>query len=308
MYGEAGHRPKQPLAKILLVTVLVVLLLCVVRFLNLVMWWNVTRLELSTTQLTRVENYHFLGLSSYEKAEKKCQYFSQVRPTGETIVSYFDPVHPVVFLVDKGDQRGFVNLGLMTVYPGPGLTAFIFYPADIVESKRKNSPGKAVYFGNSLFPGLFQTLAKYIAGSGGRDQPPGSGISYIINPLEDSKYLKVPYMVYFYLPMVLIFILGVHYGGAFYISFFYYLGLFLLFDFRKVLFIIPFSWLIKLLGIEVSPLAAFITAALVLTLFAVLAFVGISYYRRLAPAERRLGLWSKGLIFFFLLCPLFLRF
>jgi hypothetical protein len=313
MYDASQYKEKAPLGKILLVIGFVVVLLLVIRFLNLILWWNVTRLELTHDPLTeaRVGDYSFLGFSGSEAAREKLANLVTLHKVREiTVISYFDFLHPAVFLIQSRSSKPYVNLGRMSVYPDKGFTALFFHPTEILETRRQEAGRYAVYFGNSLFPKLYETLAGYISskgrGEGAKDK--GAGISFMVKSIEETRYLTIPYYIYFYLSLLAIFILGAHYGSAFYISFFYYLGLFLLFDFKKVLLIVPFQWLINLLGVNISqPLAVIITAGIV-TLFAAGGFIGILNSCRREQVGFNLTIWGKGLIFFFLLLPLSLRF
>lgn len=305
LYDKSQYKPKISIVKILFVIIFVLGLLFAVRFLNQMLWWNVTKWEIKSSQTGRIESFNFLGLANIEKAQKKLSYFSQTSIQEKTIVSYFDLVHPAVFIINNKGAKSFVNIGMMNVYPEPGITTLSFYPSEIIETKRENSPAKALYFGHCLFPKLFETLAAHISGDGA-----GKGISFIFNPVEDSKYLKIPYMLYFFLPLLIIILLGAHYP-KFIISFFYYAGLFLLFDFKRVFFSVPFSWLTNLLGLEVSHLVSAIISALMLTVFIAAGFAGIFYKRRRDPMDYRgyyLTYWGRGLVIFFILLPLVLRF
>ncbi len=317
MYDASQYKEKAPLGKILLVIGFVVVMLLAVRFLNLILWWNVTRLELTHDHdpLTkaRVGDYSFLGLSGNEAARKKLVNLVTLQRVREvTVTSYFDFLHPAVFLIHSRSNKPYVNLGRMSVYPDKGFTALFFHPTEILETRRQKTGRYATYFGSSLFPALYEKLAGYISsngmGEGAKDK--GEGISFIVKPIEETEYLKIPYYFYFYLTLLAILILSAHYGSTFYISFFYYLGLFLLFDFKQVLFIVPFQWLINLLGNNISQTLAVIISASIVTLFVIGGFIGIfnSRKRNKDQVGYNLTVWGKGLIFFFLLLPLSLRF
>ncbi len=313
--SQYKYKIKTPLGKILLVISLVVVLLLAIRFLNLFLWWNVTRLELTHDHeppaKARVGDYRFLGLSGYEAAQKKLMDAVTLQRVREvTVISYFNFLHPAIFLIHSRSSKPSVNLGRMSVYPDKGYTALFFHLSEILETRRKETGTHAAYFGSSLFPVLYENLASYISSSrtGERARSKGQGISFIIEPLEDTEYLKIPYYLYFYLSLLAILILSAHYGSTFYISFFYYLGLFLLFDFKKALFTIPFLWLINLLGVNISQTLAAVISAGIVTLFVIGGFIGIFSSRKRDQLGYNLTAWGKGLIFFFLLLPLSLRF
>ena len=315
LYDASQYKIKTPFGKILAAIGFVVVLLLAIRFLNLILWWNVTRLELTHDHdplaKARVGDYRFQGLSGYEAARKKMMDAVALQRVREvTVISYFDFLHPAIFLIHSRSSNPYVNLGRMSVYPDKGYTALYFHLSEILETRRKETGTHAAYFGRSLFPVLYETLAGTISGSriGERTSSKGQGISFILEPLEETAYLKIPYYLYFYLSLLAILILSAHYGSTFYISFFYYLGLFLLFDFKKALFTIPFQWLINLLGVNISQTLAAVISAGIVTLFVIGGFIGIFSSRQRDPVDYNLTVWGKGLIFFFLLLPLFLRF
>jgi succinate dehydrogenase hydrophobic anchor subunit len=305
MYNASHYDMSAPLGKVLLITAVILVLLFAVRFLNLTLVWNVTRLEVTKDPLTKVGDYKFLGLSGYEAAREKLKNTLTLHAK-KTIISYFDLLHPAVFLIHCSETNTFVNLGITTVYLQPGTTAVSFYATEIIETKRNGEQTGVVYYGSSLFPSLYEKLANYISGSGGGKEAPR--ISFVLKEIEDAAYLKIPYYLYFYLPLLVILTLGGRYGLTFYISFIYYLGLFLLFDFKKVLFTVPFSWLINLLGLKISPTTAAIVSAVVLIPFVFGIFAGILHSRKQDPLEKVLTSWGKGFIVFFILLPLALRF
>lgn len=305
LYNESQSREKVSVLKIIIAIMMVPLLLFALRFLNHMLWWNVSKLELKSSKTAGIEDFTFLGLSTYNKAQKKLVLISQTTIKDKSIVSYYDIIHPNVFIVNNRGAGRFVNLGLMNVYAEPGITTLFFHPSEIIEPRRENVPVKAFYFGISLFPQLFKTLAKQI--SAGENE---RVMSFILNPIEDSKYLKIPYMVYFFLPLLVIIMLGAGHR-KFFISFFYYPGLLLLFDFKRIFFIAPFSWLTDLLGIDVSRTAAAIISAIIVTLFIVGGFWGILSKHKKESLDHTgcyLTVWGKGLIIFFFLLPLALRF
>lgn len=310
VYDPSHHLTKEPVTKILLVGAAVILMLAAFRFINLIICWNASKLAITSNPITRerLGNYTFLGLSNHADAGKKLdtELGLQIRPF--TVVSYFDLLHPSVFLIHSRARNAVINTGIMMTYPSTGFTDIYFHPTEIVETRRKETGSQAVYYGSSLFPGIYHAIAGSMTGSGIGEGTPRRGLSFILNQLEDSDYLKIPYYAYFYLPLLTILILAAFYGRVFYISFFYYAGLFLLFDFKRVLFTIPFSWLIDIVGVDISPSVAAIGSAVLLTVFVIGGFAGIFTNRKKIPTEQVLTAWGKGLIILFLLLPLALRF
>lgn len=299
--------------KVLLVSLLILLMLVAARFINLTICWNAVKLELQGNPSIPLMNYRFLGLSDYETAQGKLTGLvnSQIREF--TVVSYYDLFHPAVFLIHSRSKTPLVNVGIMNVLPGKGFVDYFFHPTEILEARSNETNRQAVYYGSAIFPAIYWNIARRLSGqevgeeAGTKSRP----ISFIINPVEDADYLKIPYYVYFYFPLLLILILTAFYGKPFCISFFYYIGLLLLFDFRRVLFTIPFSWFINLLGLNISPTMAAVIAVAWAILFFFGGLSGIVYVinkRKENLGTIQLTIWGKGLIVFFILLPLFLRF
>lgn len=301
--------------KVLMVSLIILLMLVAAHFINLTICWNAAKLELTGNTMIPLTNYKFLGLSDYETARERLTGLvnSQIREF--TVVSYYDLFHSVVFLVHSRSKNPLVNVGIMNVLPGKGFVDYFFHPTEIIEVRSNEISRQAVYYGSSIFSPIYWNIASRLSGQGeGVGEKAGASaqpISFIINRVEDADYLKIPYYVYFYFPLLLILILTAFYGKPFCITFFYYLGLFLLFDFRKVLFTIPFSWLINLLGLNISPTMAAVIAVGLAILFILGGLSGIVYVinkRKEQMGNIQLTIWGKGLIVFFILLPLFLRF
>jgi len=149
----------------------VVVLLLAIRFLNLILWWNVTRLELTHDHdplaKARVGDYRFQGLSGYEAARKKMMDAVALQRVREvTVISYFDFLHPAIFLIHSRSSNPYVNLGRMSVYPDKGYTALYFHLSEILGNPTKGKPAHTpLILGRSLFPVLYETLAGTISGS-----------------------------------------------------------------------------------------------------------------------------------------------
>ena len=132
IYNASQHKEKAPLGKILLVIGFVLVMLLAIRFLNLILWWNVTRLELTHDHnplvKARVGDYRFLGLSGNKAARKKLENLVTLQRVRKvTVTSYFDFLHPAVFLIHSRSNKPYVNLGRMSVYPDKGFTALFFH-------------------------------------------------------------------------------------------------------------------------------------------------------------------------------------
>ncbi|UCH93672.1 MAG: hypothetical protein JSV88_25855 [Candidatus Aminicenantes bacterium] len=271
-----------------------VILLVVFRFINLTAWWFVTHLELTDKAPDKQVKYSFLHLSNYEKAKKRCLDLSQRQypVTNVTVVSYFNFLQPAVFLVHTKAKFSAVDLGRVVVPLDPGLFTFRMYLSDVMEKQWDHHIQRG-YLGTSI---LLSIARK-------KKPTADKNISFIMKSMEKSTYLKIPYLVYFYLPLVLIFILASFYTPAVFTSFFYYPVLFLLFDFKNLLFTVPFNWLTQLLKIKDTSSIEGVAAVVVVVLFTLLGFIGLVNWKK-----RRDIFKEKLMVLFFILLPIFLRF
>jgi hypothetical protein len=272
---------------------ILILLLVVFRFINLTMWWFMTHLELTNKPPDKQVKYTSLHLSSHGKAKEKCLDLSQrYPPTNVTVVSYFNLLHPGVFLVHNKAKHATVDLGRMTVILGPGLFTFRMHLTDMIE-KQRDQTVQQTPFATSILLSFFIK----------EDPAASKDISFILKSREKTKYLDIPYFIYFYLPLVLILIFSSLYSPAVFTSFFFYPGLFLLFDFKTVLFRAPFSWLTQLFNITDTTPVEGVGAVVVAVLFTLLGIYGLLNWK-----NRRDIFKEKLTVFFFVLLPLFLRF
>jgi hypothetical protein len=270
-----------------------VLLLVVFRFINLTTWWFVTHLELTRKFTGRDVKYTSLHFSNYNNAQEKNRELSQKHPTATvTVVSYFNLLHPAVFVIQNKAKFSAVDLGRMTVTVGPGRFIFKIYLADVIE-KQWNHNTQRTRFGTSILP-FFSTKK---ASQAGQD------VSFILKPLKKSKYLDIPYLMYFYLPLALILFFSFFYTRAVFTSFFYYTGLFLFFDFKDILFAVPFNWLTQLFNIKDTTSFEGVAAGVLVSLFTILGFVGIFKWKEMRDIFK-----EKLIVLLFILLPIFLRF
>lgn len=303
VYDPNQFKKTRPKVNIFYLIGLLVILLVVFRFINLTLWWFMGKLELTSLvyqpakmlMLTENVNYSFLDFSNYKKAEKKCREFAQQHPGDKTIhvAAYFNLLHPGVFLIQNNNGNSFVDLGRIIVTAAPGLSTFTLYVSDFIEKHRNHKKTKK-HLGTSL---LLSSLLPL------KTQDTGNRITFILKPPEKLKYLNIPYLLYFYLPLVLILIFSHMYSRAVFLSFFYYLFLFLLFDFRAVLFTVPFNWVMESFDLVPSGLIETWGAMVVTLLFTLLGIIGIFSWK-----NRRNIYKERLIVLFFLLLPLFLRF
>ena len=296
MYDEKKFkRTRLQVNKLHLFGILLILLM-IFRFLNLFMWWVVNKSELIHKPADKHVNYAFLGFSNYKSANQKRLQLAQKQPAGTTapttVVSYFNLLHPGIFLIQNNERLSPVDLGKVIVTAEPGFSTFKLYLSDIIEKKENHN----------IYSTRFKTsiLSKVLFS---KDQTSRREISFLLKSPEKSKYLKIPYLVYFYIPLLMIIILSYSYTGAVLTSFFYYPILFLLFDFRDLFFTVPFQWLTQSLSIKVPGSLEDAAAVFVVFMFTLLGIIGLSKWKK-----RRDIFNERLMVLFFLFLPLFLRF
>lgn len=303
VYDPDQFKKKGPKVNIFHLIGLLVILLVVFRFINLTLWWFMGKLELKNLvyqpakmlMLTKNVDYTFLDFSNYKKAEKECREFALNNPGDKTIhvAAYFNLLHPGIFLIQNNNGNSFVDLGRIIVTAAPGLSTFTLYMSDFIEKRRNHEKAKK-HLGTSL---LLSTLLPQ------KQQDAGNRITFILKPPEKLKYLDIPYLLYFYLPLVSILIFSHLYSRAVFLSFFYYSFLFLLFDFRAVLFTVPFNRVMESFDLVPSGLMETWGAMAVALLFTLLGIIGIFSWKK-----QRNIFKERLIVFFFLLLPIFLRF
>jgi hypothetical protein len=269
------------------------LLLVVFRLINLAMWGVVTRLELANKPLDPQVKYTFHHLSSYAKAEAQARELS-LKPGAPPVivVSYFNFLHPAVFLVRNKAAFAAVNLGRVVIPLKAGSFTFKIHLSGGIEYQGEHTRG---YFrtDQSL---LLDFVTK-------KDPAADKNISFILEPREKLKYLEIPYHIYFYLPLVVISIFFSVYSRAVLAAFFYYTGLFLLFDFKVLFLKMPFTWLMPALGIEAGSPGESLIAVGAVVLFTLIGFWGLLYRRKTQDLFK-----ERLVVLFFILLPVFLRF
>lgn len=302
LYGQADLPKGRGIKNFILVSILILLILLAIRFVNLSLVWHLTRLELRNNPMTEIKNYVFLGLSTREAARDRLIQFSGTHGSEVAVVSYYTFLNPLNFLISNPGSPLFIDIGRMAVLVNPGITWIQIFPEDVIEMEW-NRLHQSAFFGSSIISLLFDGFKSLSRKSGPVKSNFEPGISYVENLLETTKYLKISAMIYFVLPALLIFSLSSVYGKGFFTSFFYYVGLFFLFDFKRVFVTVPFFWLFRLINGDISSGISVVIAFCFLVVFLILGLIGISNLKN--TAEHR---WAGRLIFIFVALPLFIRF
>jgi len=287
---------------IFLVLIIVFISLFVIRFFNLTLIWHLNKLELKSIQQKGSQNYIFSGLGNFEKAKKRLLNYSDTHSREVSVVSFYNFSYPAIFLINNKGSKTFVDLGQLVVFIGSGLTSVYVLPADII-IRKWNETIQSKFFGDSLVSFLFNIISRHLSTGSKQKLKLGPRISFVLKSLEKSRYLKIAYLLYFYLPLVLIFYFSSLYGKALYSAFFYYIGLFILFDFKKIFVTLPFFWFNNLINGEWSEILIFIVAIVLMVLFLSGGIIGLISWRM-----KDINFKVKPLTLFFLLLPIFLRF
>ena len=279
---------------------LLLLSLLAAHFLNLFLNWTVVRKELEQKPFFHTPEYTFLGFSLFngEKIAAAGR-LPNAAPTGR-VFAYFDLVHPAVFMVwNNGREEDFFDLGPLLVSVPAGASRVSFFPASVFLLRQGEKAVVRNYGGSILGGAWARTINEKGAGSG-KGLLPGS---FVLKPLQESPSPRIPYLVYFYLPLALISVAIATSGAGMAAAFFYYAGMFFLFDFEKLFVAVPLAWLFKTLGVELPD-----SWVKVLAVALALLFLAAAVYGLLRWKNREMPPRGKWIVWFFILLPLFLFF
>lgn len=272
-------------------------LLLIARFLNLGMWWLVTRAELSSKPLIPGVHYTFLNYSGSSEAAKKLaeiQMKNKIKAKTPPIfvAGYFNFVHPAVFLVHntKGTLAP-VDLGQVIVMAPPGTSSYSISLGGRITQTHGSQSNSADFDHSLLLP--FTGLSQANQGS----------VSVTVKSPEKTAAVYIPYLIYFLLPLIAGLVLVNVYSQALFAAYLYFPVIFLLFDFQVLFCRVPFSWLI---GISEKHGFSSPETWIALIIVGLLTAIGSFGLTRL---KRRREVYKETLmVWFFPLLPLFLRF
>jgi len=295
------HKPRRTGSSIISILALIALLL-VIHFLNLFLQWTVVRLELARAPVFMSPEYTMLGFSVFNRDEIAAVGYFRNSSQPTRVFGYFDFFHPAIFSVWNKNEQAFVDLGPVVVALPAGFSRITFFPAALFSLEHekgtllKNFNGSP---GGALWQGI---LARILTAAGPVSRKP-LPISFVVKEFEKSRYLKIPYLIYFYLPLLIIILSGIAYGPVAFAALFYYAEIFFLFDFRKTLVTVPFDWLFNLLKWEPGVGIVELVGAVVAVLFVLGAAYGLWHLKKESQPVR-----GKRIILFCILLPLFLFF
>lgn len=296
LYRDKKSRPAFPRIPAFFPLLLVLLLLC--HFFNLFLQWTVIRQELAHGPSFRSPEYTFLGFSPLNKKGIAAVRLLPNAAPGGRVFGFFDPIHPAVFLVwNNGPEEDFFDLGPVIVAVPAGASRVTFFPGSVFllqQGERRT----ARYYGDAIGGrAWYDFLSRKIAGSEKRgNRSPGS---FVVKEQEQSRFLKIPYLIYFFLPLLLIVILVATSGAGMAAAFFYYAGMFFLFDFKKLFVAVPLAWIFNAMGVELSDLWIKALAAALALLFLAAGVYGLMSWK-----NREMPPSGKWIVLFFILLPL----
>jgi hypothetical protein len=286
---------------VILFILLLVAFLLVIHFLNLFLQWTMIRLELARRPVFMSPEYTFLGFSLFnQKGIAAVRYFeNSSQPT--RIFGFFDFFHPAIFAIWNRNEMAFIDLGPIIIAVPTGFSRISFFPGSVflLQQGKKTA---IKYFGDAITGRAWHDfLAKKILNRNGNEmQIPGS---FVVKLLETSRYLKIPYLIYFFLPLLLICAAVIYFGPGMLSAFLYYVEMFFLFDYQNLFVKVPFGWIFKFANLEISEASTKFFAAALAIVFMVCAILGFWHWKKREPS-----VWQKQILLFFVLLPLFLYF
>ncbi|MBU4268897.1 MAG: hypothetical protein KJ808_08655 [Acidobacteria bacterium] len=281
---------------------LLLILLLLIHFLNLFLQWTVIKKELADGPAFQTPEYTFIGFSPFNKKKiAAVQLLRNAAPSGR-IFAFFDWLHPAIFMVWNNKQKeDFVDLGPVVMAVPPGSSRVSFFPGSVFLLQQGQKIA-VKYFGDAIVGQAWHGfLAKKIRDPEANAMPlPGS---FVVKALESSRYLKTPYLIYFFLPLLLIAVAVIRFGPVMLAGCIYYVEMFFLFDYQNLFVNVPFGWLFKLVNFENSEASARFFAAALAIVFLAAMVLGFWHWQK-----RQVSPWQKRILLFFVLLPFFLFF
>ncbi len=274
--------------------------LFIVHFLNIFLHWNMIRQELAQAPVFNSPEYSFFGFSLFNQDKIATVRYFKKSSQPARVFAFFDLMHPAVFAVWNKDDMTFVDLGPILLSLPVGFSRVTLFPGPGFSIEHENKMALKSYqasYGGALWYRFLADRLRISKTNLGELR----NVSFVVKELETSRYLKIPYLLYFFLPLLLIVFLAVRHGAAFLTAFFYYSGMFFLFDFRSMFVTVPFDWLFKLMHLEVGAGAVEAAAMGLTVIFTGCAVFGLWHWKKSALTAA-----NKGIILFFILLPFFL--
>lgn len=195
----------------------------------------------------------------------------------------------------------FVDLGPIVMNVPVGFSRISFLPGSVF-LLQQGTKTAVKYYGDAIVGPAWHgfLIKKFLGFNSVEAQIPGS---FVVKSLETSRYLKIPYLLYFYLPLFLICMSVLRFGLGMFAAFLYYVEMFFLFDYQNLFVKVGFDWAWQLLNFKISETASqFIAAALAIVFLACTIF-GFWHWEKRESSHRQ-----KRILLFFMLLPLALFF
>jgi hypothetical protein len=302
IYQEEKPRPARRSWFFLPQLLLFLAALLLVHFLNIFLQWTVIRQELAHGPVFHSPEYTFLGFSLFNQEKIAAVKLLPNAAANGRIFAFFDLSHPVVFLV-WNNSRGedFFDMGPVIVAVPAGASGISIFPSQVFSLQHGQRAVVKNFGGSILGRAWTRILSQRISKVDGEND--GTFGSFVFKQAEKSRYLKIPYLLYFYLPLVLILLLIGSSGPAMAAAFFYNVEMFFLFDFQKLFVTVPLAWLFRALKIDLPDSWATILAVFFAVLFLAFSIFGLWRWKN-ADIPRR----HKWAVLFFILLPFSLFF
>jgi hypothetical protein len=295
LFRGKNSRPVLPRVSAFIPLLLVFLLL--IHFFNLFLQWTVIRQELAHGPAFRSPEYTFLGFSPFQQKKiAALRLLPNAAPSGR-VYGFFDLIHPAVFRVwNNGPGEDFFDLGPVLVAVPAGATTVTFFPGSaflLQQGERKTLR----YFGDAIVGRAWEGfLSKKIAANDKKGNlSPGS---FVVKERGKSPYLRIPYMIYFFLPLLLILAAIGSSGTVMASAFLYHVEMFFLFDYQELFAAIPLGWAFRALNIEISDFRLKLAAVLLALFFLAGSVFGLWHWKK-----REISIWQKRIVLFFVLLP-----
>ncbi len=276
--------------------------LLVAHFLNVFLQWTVISRDLAGKPSFDSPEYTLLGFSPLHDEEiAAARRLPNAAPTGR-VFAFFDFFRPAEFMIwNNGNDGDFFDLGPVMVAVPAGASRVAFSPGAVF-LLRHGEKTVARNYGESILGGVWARFLneKYADQGAWGGRHPGS---FIVKPAPGSPSLRIPYLVYFYLPLALIIVSIATCGAGMAAAFFYYAGMFFLFDFEKLFVTVPLAWVFNALGVELPDPWIKVLAATMALLFVAAAVYGLWCWK-----EREMSRRDKWIVCFFILLPFSLFF
>jgi hypothetical protein len=283
---------------------LILFCLLITRFLDLSLIWNLNRLDSSHfSRLNSSSKFFikFIGFSSKSKAEKYLEQICREKSNQIMMVNYFDYISPSIYLIkNRGEADKFFSpLNLVSIEPGN--TQLKYYKFDVMQKSFNGKSSHAIvcFYGSIFSYFVSDNNNKMIANNLTPD------LSFL------SHYLGKITIVYFFLPLLIISLLGFFWSKKYFVCFYYYPIMILLFS--TPLFIWNPLGLLNLFEFELYEIN--LTMLRILHIFAVLVNLLIYFYivYMIRIGHKNFNFKNstnieKTILLYFLLLPFILRF